>query len=261
MATSLRTVCISVLAFTVWCVSSVESGAQDFYGNERMRAASPERAQLREIDQRRTFIAALEKAKTGDVKAQLSVARSYELGIGTTKDTRSALEWFKKAADGGNRFAALGVASFYAAGVAVPADLNEADRWLMKYRELGGKYPCVALKDASLQSDPAVNASLCAIVHYWRQYAFLPVSRSSEPTDFNVTLGLNLANKSVVVLDGNMPLEMKARAEKSLIKTVEMVPLPKTLALSDETIPFIFRFRVEPVEKSGYRMVPLHWDN
>jgi hypothetical protein len=261
MATSLRTIGIGVLALAAWCLSPLESGAQDFYGNERMRAASPEREQFRERDQRRTFIAALEKANTGDVKAQLSVARSYELGIGTSKDTRSALEWFKKAADSGNRFAALGVASFYAAGVGVPADLSEADRWLAKYRELGGKYPCVALKSASLKGDPAANASLCAIVHYWRQYAYMPLVRSSEPTDFSVTLGLNLASKTVVVLDGNMPLEMKARAEKSLIKTIEMVPLPKTLALSDETIPFIFRFRVEPTEKSGYKVTPLHWDN
>jgi predicted ATPase len=38
-------------------------------------------------------------AENGDVQAQLMLAKSLELGIGTTADHQQALQWYKKAAE------------------------------------------------------------------------------------------------------------------------------------------------------------------
>jgi Sel1 repeat len=236
--------------------------AQNFYGDELIYAASPERARLRETAQRRGFKEMLAKANAGDARAQLRVARAYELGQGTAKDAANALMWHTKAAEGGERFAALSAASYYVAGRDVPANAIEAERWLKKYQALGGKYPCVRIASDSLKDDARVNASLCTIAHYWRQYAFRPrPAYSGSASEYAVTLGLNFAQKSVVVLDGNMPDELKAQAEKALINTIELIPVPKALAVADETIPFPFRFKVEPEGKRAFRITMLHWED
>jgi hypothetical protein len=38
-------------------------------------------------------------AESGDVQAQLVLAKSFELGIGTAADHQQALRWYKKAAE------------------------------------------------------------------------------------------------------------------------------------------------------------------
>ena len=38
-------------------------------------------------------------AESGDVQAQLMLAKSLELGIGTTADHQQAFQWYKKAAE------------------------------------------------------------------------------------------------------------------------------------------------------------------
>ncbi|WP_417812403.1 hypothetical protein [Thalassospira alkalitolerans] len=43
----------------------------------------------------------ISKAESGDLQAQLSVAQSYQYGLGAEKDIQEAIRWYERAADQG----------------------------------------------------------------------------------------------------------------------------------------------------------------
>jgi TPR repeat protein len=69
-------------------------------------------------------------ADGGNVQAQVNLARSYQLGEGTLKDYQAALKWYLRAAEQGRETAYIGLAEMYKRGEGVDADPAIALRWL-----------------------------------------------------------------------------------------------------------------------------------
>ncbi|OFA06007.1 Sel1 repeat protein [Janthinobacterium sp. HH107] len=71
-------------------------------------------------------------AETGDVEAQLELARMLQLGVGAPQDTAHSMAWIRKSAEGGyaSAQAALGLA--YTVGGKVPIDRVQGEYWLRK---------------------------------------------------------------------------------------------------------------------------------
>ncbi len=59
------------------------------------------------------FAGNLEKAQTGDAKAQKFVAYAYEKGEGVAKDIQEAVKWYLKAAEQGNTSAQAALMKIY----------------------------------------------------------------------------------------------------------------------------------------------------
>lgn len=66
----------------------------------------------------------------GDARASRFLGVMYDTGEGVPQDHRQALEWYRKAADRGDKVAMFNVAVLYDAGAdGVPKDRHEAARW------------------------------------------------------------------------------------------------------------------------------------
>jgi len=77
----------------------------------------------------RVFELLLASAKHNVREAQYRVAELYTAGKGTPVDLRSALDWYRRAADQGDQKAQLVVGDFYLSGVVVTADASRALSW------------------------------------------------------------------------------------------------------------------------------------
>ncbi|MFK7940747.1 MAG: tetratricopeptide repeat protein [Roseovarius sp.] len=78
------------------------------------------------------------RAKTGDVAAQLSLARLYHQGESVTQNYASAATWAARAAEAGNPEAQNLLGRYYHAGLGVTQSQSEALRWLEAAASTGG---------------------------------------------------------------------------------------------------------------------------
>ncbi|WP_180287776.1 tetratricopeptide repeat protein [Janthinobacterium sp. 35] len=69
-------------------------------------------------------------AETGDVEAQLELARMLQLGVGTPQDTAQSMAWIRKSAEGGYAPAQAALGLAYAVGGKVPIDRVQGEYWL-----------------------------------------------------------------------------------------------------------------------------------
>jgi TPR repeat protein len=76
-------------------------------------------------------------AAKGDPLAELRLARAYSVGHGVTKSAETALEWYRKAADGGNAEAQDAMGIIYMTGDGVVRDKALAVTWYRKAARLG----------------------------------------------------------------------------------------------------------------------------
>lgn len=76
-----------------------------------------------------------DKAATGSVKDQVSLARRYYLGDGTAQDLAKAAELYEKAAEQGSDFAQYKLAAMYDQGEGVAKDPAKAIYWWKKAAE------------------------------------------------------------------------------------------------------------------------------
>ena len=92
----------------------------------RADMASPSQESIAEFAEARRL------AETGDVEAQLELARMLQLGVGAPQDTAQSMAWIRKSADNGYAPAqsAMGVA--YTLGGKVPVDRVQGEYWLRK---------------------------------------------------------------------------------------------------------------------------------
>src|SRR3569623_367485 len=78
-----------------------------------------------------------QRARDGDVTAQLELGSAYSLGRGVDKDYAAARLWLSQAADKGNAVAQGMLAYFYRDGLGVERDLAAAARWFGKAAQQG----------------------------------------------------------------------------------------------------------------------------
>jgi len=69
-------------------------------------------------------------AETGDVEAQLELARMLQLGVGAPQDTAQSMAWIRKSAEGGYAPAQAALGLAYAVGGKVPIDRVQGEYWL-----------------------------------------------------------------------------------------------------------------------------------
>lgn len=78
------------------------------------------------------FEQARRAAETGDVEAQLELARMLQLGVGAPQDTALSMAWMRKSAEGGYAPAQAALGLAYTVGGKVPIDRVQGEVWLRK---------------------------------------------------------------------------------------------------------------------------------
>lgn len=78
------------------------------------------------------FAATRRVAETGDVEAQLELARMLQLGVGAPQDTALSMAWVRKSAEGGYAPAQSALGLAYTVGGKVPIDRVQGEYWLRK---------------------------------------------------------------------------------------------------------------------------------
>src|SRR3569623_2791592 len=78
-----------------------------------------------------------QRARDGDVTAQLELGSAYSLGRGGDKDYAAARLWLSQAAEKGNAVAQGMLAYFYRDGLGVERDLAAEARWFGKAAQQG----------------------------------------------------------------------------------------------------------------------------
>ncbi len=79
----------------------------------------------------------LRKAREGDLKSQIEVAKRYETGRGLEQDPQQALFWYRKAAEQGDARAQFKVGEMLSKGTGVEKDVEAAKGWLDKAARQG----------------------------------------------------------------------------------------------------------------------------
>ncbi len=201
------------------------------------------------------------RANGGDKFAQISLGRMYEVGQGVKADGAQALEWYRRAHQSGYALASLSIASLYAFGNLLPRDLAEAARWIDQYQQLGGNVPCAAMT-GDLAENPDVRVTLCGITHHWRNYAFVPTFPPGSPIPDKpmvIRLGFNPKQKSLVVIESNVPQSIIQDAQRGLIATIGSIAMPAALAKYDGEIAFEARYVVQRNGNRKLSIQPMHW--
>ncbi len=81
----------------------------------------------------------LMQAKNGSPEAQFSLGSRLEEGRGVPRDMGQALEWYRRAADGGYAPAQYKLGVLYETGKGVAADPKQADAWLQRAAKNGSQ--------------------------------------------------------------------------------------------------------------------------
>ncbi|WP_058050823.1 tetratricopeptide repeat protein [Janthinobacterium sp. Ant5-2-1] len=71
-------------------------------------------------------------AETGDLEAQLELARMLQLGVGAPQDTAQSMAWIRNSAEGGYAPAQAALGLAYTVGGKVPIDRVQGEYWLRK---------------------------------------------------------------------------------------------------------------------------------
>ena len=76
-------------------------------------AAQSPAAQQEDIFGGENVKAVIAGAEAGDVEAQMALAQRYRFGVGVTRDSARAVEWFQKAAEQGHAGSQINLADIY----------------------------------------------------------------------------------------------------------------------------------------------------
>lgn len=79
----------------------------------------------------------LQKAESGDAKAQFNLGLCYDVGMGTSPNHDEAFKWFKKSAEQGNAFGQMNLGRCYDMGIGTGRNYREAVKWFKKSADQG----------------------------------------------------------------------------------------------------------------------------
>ena len=103
-----------------------------------------------EASQREDYKTALrwyrQAAESGNAEAQDNVGFFYLTGMGVKQDAAEGARWLRKAAAQGNEVAERNLGLMYVQGLGVPSDREEGIRWLRKAAAHGDEESKAALK-------------------------------------------------------------------------------------------------------------------
>jgi len=119
---------LSAIPLAVAIALAAPAAAADYEAGQKAYAAA---------DYKRTMVEWRPLAETGDARAQVGVARMYELGQGVSENPVEAIRWYRMAADQGHAGAQFRLGVIYDDGRGVPVDYKEAARWYRKAAEQG----------------------------------------------------------------------------------------------------------------------------
>ncbi len=78
------------------------------------------------------FLSIQSQAEAGDVDAQLSLAKMYDVGSVVQEDTNKMLYWYTASAKKGDQYAQLMLGYFYCRGDSITKNIELAKKWLKK---------------------------------------------------------------------------------------------------------------------------------
>ena len=79
----------------------------------------------------------LQKAESGDAKAQFNLGLCYDVGMGTLPNHDEAFKWYKKSAEQGNAFGEMNLGRCYDLGIGTGRNYREAVKWFKKSADQG----------------------------------------------------------------------------------------------------------------------------
>ncbi len=122
------------------------------------------------------------KAESGDASAQEALGKAYEEGNGVSRDDKSAVKWYRKAADQANAVAEDDLGVMYRLGQGVEKNTEEAVRWYRKAAKHGNAEAMFNL-GASYYNGDGVNSDF-VLADAW---FMLAQDAGSEPAKQAVT--------------------------------------------------------------------------
>jgi hypothetical protein len=223
----------------------------DFPEIFRVPAVLPDRSERLMSAYKKSFADLATKAEMGDVSVQYWLAERYQTGHGCNIDHAKAIHWYQQSVAQVPGESMRALLSLYVAGDKSVRDAAKAREWVARYRKMKNEFPCAQGSDARLIADDDVQAALCAVHRYWERYAMVLDGTTTADGEYRVDIALDLKQGATQIVQSNFPLEFQARAEKALIDTLGMVPVPKQLLENDGPIVFSYRYAVK---KEGGRV-------
>jgi TPR repeat protein len=101
---------------------------------------------------RKAFELFHEAANQGDKNSQLNLGYCYDEGVGTKKNQRKAMYWYKKAAQKGDLAAYTNIAIYYSS----IGNFNQAKRWYLDALKRGCKDAALGLAKLGLEGKEAL---------------------------------------------------------------------------------------------------------
>ncbi|MEE9213479.1 MAG: trypsin-like peptidase domain-containing protein [Thermodesulfobacteriota bacterium] len=158
---SLMAINIMVLFSTGCYVSSVYNAKRDADSNATGKLVS-----CTYISSYENFCQCLSQAESGDAEAAFGVAGIYERGkyfssyssggqsFSIERDKRTAIQWYKKAADLGHKEALKKVYNGYKYGTNMPQNFSEAERYLIKASNFGCEWAMLEVAKQAEDGNP-----------------------------------------------------------------------------------------------------------
>src|ERR1700743_2586917 len=104
-------------------------------------------------------------AQAGDVHAMTMLGELYSNGLGVTRDYAKAIDWYKRASDGGDREASVALARMRLGGYGGTTDRQDAVKLLASAAKLGSakaayNLALLYLDGQTLSHEPHTHAEL-----------------------------------------------------------------------------------------------------
>lgn len=132
------------------------------------------------------FIQIEPKAEKLRPYVQYRIGKMYCYGSGTDKDHEKSFEWFKKAAQAGNKFAQYSLANQYYYGNGVEKDLSYAHMWYTKSASQGMPYACYALARMYYKGEEVEKNNETAHRYYARALSGFLAIEGKDQADENL---------------------------------------------------------------------------
>ena len=150
------------------------------------------------------FIQIEPKAEKLRPYVQYRIGKIYSYGSGTDNDYEKSFEWFKKAAQAGNKFAQYSLANQYYYGNGIEKDLSSAHEWYTKSASQGMPYANYALAQMYSKGEEAEQNDETARRYYARALRGFLAIEENDQADENLMYKIGRMYKYGLGTDSDM---------------------------------------------------------